>query len=177
MNENNVRKTLKKIISNSASTLVSGLTFQDEPRVIHQITYSTMTPPTGYYFISISTRDVVDNNRTGFNNVRVAPSQSSYSVVIEVSDYAVADNSEDQIFEKMDGDFQIFTDRIIALLRTDYKLVDPDTNKEYVLDRDRTINKSNLSNIWEDAAQYHAMLYARITFRLYDECTDDSSLY
>lgn len=178
MNELALRKTLKTLIENNELLLVSNLTFQGEPRVIHQITYSTMTPPTGYYFISISISDVVDANRTGFGTTkRLAPSQTTYSVVIEISDYAVSSSGENQMFEKMDGDFQVFTDRIIALLRADYRIVDALSNKEYVLDQDRTINKSNLSNIWEDAANYHAMLYSRITFRLIDECTNDSTLY
>lgn len=177
MNESAVRLALKKIISNSEAQLVSGLTNQGNPRRINQITTSSLTPPNGYYFISIITSENFTTNASGYRNTLLGPSEASYGVVIEIADYAMFTYGEDEAYEQMDSDFQIFTDRIVSKLRESFKIIDPDTNKEYFLDQERRVIKTNLSEIWEDAAQYHAMLNATITFRLNDKCTDADTLY
>lgn len=177
MNELRVRVALKNVIESNKATFVQDLEFQEQPRVIHQVTYSILTPPTGYYFVNISVNNATDTNRTGFGRTTgMSPSQAEYDVVIEIADYAVSTIGEDQMYEKMDADFQLFTDRIIAKLREAYWIVDTD-NFKIRLSETRTITKSNLSSIWTESAQYHAMLYARLTFSIIEECTDDSTLY
>lgn len=177
MNENAVRQAIKTLITNNASTLVTGLTFQGQPREIHQITTSLFTPPTGYYFIAISCISNIETIRTGFKTTAVPPSQATYQMSIEVSDYAIATDSDEEPFEQMDTDFQILTDRLISLLREERWIVNTSKSTQYRLDNERRITKNNLSQIWEDAAQYHAMLYCRVTFNLIEECTDSDNLY
>lgn len=178
MNELIVRNTLKSFIDNIKDDLVLDITFQGEQKVIYQITRSSLTPPQGYVFISISVENARTKIRNGFGKTTsVPPSQAEYDVVIDIADYAVGDYTEDQLYEKMDSDFQIITDRLIAKLREGYWFTSEDGGSRFRLDNDRTINKNNISTSWDEAAQYHAMLYCRITFQLLEECTDDSTLY
>ena len=177
MNELAVRSTIKDLIVNNGETLVTGLTFQGQPRNVHQVTYSSLTPPTGYYYINITVQSVRTNNRTGFGRTTaLSPSEAEYSVNIDVSDYAIAYPGEDQLFEKMDADFQLFTDRIVSKLRESYWLTNS-SGLQFRLDEERNVTKNNISTTWEEASQYHALLYSRITFTLIEECTDDSTLY
>jgi hypothetical protein len=178
MNESAVRRALKTLILENEDILVSGLTFQGNPRNIHQVTTSSITPPTGYYFVSISTTTDNALNRRNFGRtVSVPPSEARYDVLIELADYAIGDPSEDQLFEKMDTDFQLFSDRLISILRKSRWIIDEETASQFVLDGERRVSKNNTGTNWEEAAQYHAMLYCRITFQLLEECTDDSKLY
>lgn len=179
MNEVAVRNAIKTLISDNNAVLMTDLTFQGNPRTIHQIVTSSLTPPTGYYFVSVTVSSAKAAVRTGMGKtVSVPPSEARYDVVIELSDYAIASPSEeDNIFEKMDADFQLFSDRIVSLLRADRWITDDVSVSQFRLGNERAVTKNNLGTIWEEAAQYHAMLYCRITFQLLEECTDDDKLY
>lgn len=178
MNESTLRKTIKTLIKNEESDLVLGLSFQGLSRNIHQITTSSLTPPTGYYFINIVVTNYSARTRNGFGNTTsVPPSEAEYSVLIEISDYAIGNPTEDQLFEKMDYDFQLFTDRIVDKLRENRYMTDIDSGTKFTLDDERNVNKTNISASWEEAAQYHALLHSRITFDVLQECTDSSTLY
>lgn len=178
MNEGAVRRTLKTLLNNNKTTLVSGLTAQGQPRLFNQITTSTLTPPRFYYFASISVERVETELRPGFEKTAsTGPSQAIYDIAIELSDYAISSSGEDQLYEKMDSDFQLFGDRVVSLLRSSYWMEDSTTNLKFRLFERKTVSKSNLSSIWTDAESYHALLYCRITFQLIEECTDDTVLY
>lgn len=178
MNESVVRKTLKNLILTNEDKLVTELYFQGNPRTIHQVTTSTLTPPTGYYFISITTTSIATNNRPKFGNTSgMAPSEAKYEVMIEIADYVIGTTTEDELFEKMDGDFQLFTDRLVSLLRETRWIEDLESKSMFRLNNERSMIKNNVGSGWEEASQYHAMLYSRITFQLLEECTDDSKLY
>jgi hypothetical protein len=176
MSELAVRQALKDLISNNKSTLVTGLYNQGASRSIKQITYSSLTPPQQYYFISIIVEEVSTTARFT-SNAAVPPSQALYNVAIEMSDYAIATPGENQLYEKMDADFQLLSDRLVALLREQYWITDAVTNSKFRLINTREVNKNNLSSIWSDAAAYHALLYCRITFQVIEECTSDEVLY
>ena len=178
MSETLVRNAVKELLVDNSNLFVSGLETQGNPRVIHQISKSQLTPPTGYYYINIyvTTVDVEDNPK--FKTTSIPPSQAIYSINIEISDYAYqAIDDEDQLFEKMDGEFQLLTDRIVAKIRESRWITDNSTSKEFKLYNSRRVSKNNLSTSWEEASQYHALLYSRITFQVIDECTDDVNLY
>lgn len=177
MNELAVRRTIKQVILANESTLIQGLELQGLPRNIHQVTYSTLTPPTGYFFLAISTTNDDTRNRSNFGRTTgLTMSEAVYNVNIDVSDYVVGTPGEDQLFEKMDAEFQLFTDRLVSKLRETYRLTDS-SGLTFRLDNDRNVTKNNLGTSWEEAAQYHALLYCRITFSLIEECTDDTTLY
>lgn len=177
MNELAVRQTIKNLILVNSPLLVIGLTLQGQPRNVHQVTYSSLTPPTGYYYINITVSNIRTNNRRGFGRTAaMSPSEAEYTVNIDISDYAVGTPGENQLFEKMDAEFQLFTDRLVAILRENYRLTNS-SGLTFRLDDERNVTKNNISTSWEEAAQYHALLYSRITFALIEECTDDSTLY
>lgn len=177
MNELAVRRTIKQLLVDNNSTFVTGLTFQGQPRTVHQVTYSSLTPPTGYFYINVTVSNARTRTRTGFGRTTaVPPSEAVYSVNIDISDYAVGDPTENQLFEKMDAEFQLFSDRIVAKLRETYWFTDS-TGLKFRLEEDRNVTKNNLSSNWEEAAQYHALLYCRLTLTLIEECTDDDTLY
>lgn len=177
MNELAVRRTIKQTILENEDDLVQGLLLQNQPRAIHQVTYSTLTPPTGYFFVSVTTTTNRDSNRRGFGRTTALTlSEAEYNVNIDVSDYVVGTPGENQLFEKMDAEFQLFTDRLVSKLRETYYFTDS-SGLKFKLDEDRTVTKNNLGTSWEEAAQYHALLYTRITFTLIEECTDDSLLF
>jgi hypothetical protein len=177
MNELAVRRTVKDLILNNESTLVQGLIFQGQSRYINQVTYSVITPPNGYFFITVSVTRATTSTRTGFGRTTsVPPSEVEYSVVVDISDYAVATFGEDAMYEAMDSEFQLFTDRLVALFRSSYWMTDS-TGLKFRLDSERSVLKSNLSETWVEASNYHALLYTRISFTLLEECTDDTFLY
>lgn len=178
MNELAARKAIKQLLVNNKDVFVDGLVFQGNPREIHQITMSQLTPPTGYYFINIYVSNVRDTNNSIFKNAAKPPTISEYDINIEISDYAVGDYyTEDQLFERMDGDFQLFTDRIVAKLRETMYITDIDSGISFTILDGKNIIKNNLSSTWEEATEYHAILYSRINFTLVDNCNDDSTLY
>lgn len=177
MNELRVRAAIKDLIVDNKTVLVQGLFAQGQPRKVHQVTYSASTPPTGYFFVNVSTSTNRDRIRPGFGQTGTAsPSETEYTVIIDVSDYISGHPAEDQLFEKMDAEFQLFTDRIVALLRGSYWLIDSN-GLMLRLDNDRTVSKNNFTQSWEEAAQYHSLLYSRITFQVFEPCTDDATLY
>jgi hypothetical protein len=177
MNELAVRVAIKQLIEDSENELVQGLTMQTLPRTIHQVTYSQLTPPSGYYFLNVIVSNSSTGNRSGTGRtVSLPASEATYTVYIDISDYAVAQYGEDQLFESMDAQFQLFTDRLVSKLRETYWL--PSSNGlSFRLDNDRTVTKTNFNTSWEEAAQYHALLYSRINLTVLEECTDDNSLY
>ena len=178
MNENAARLALKSLIVDNADMLVDGFSKQGASREIHQVTTSSLTPPTGYFFVSIIVTNSVAEVREGFGRTTaVPPSQATYSIAIDIADYALGDPSEDQLFEKLDSEFQIFTDRIVSLIRETRFLTHDDTGLKFRLTDSRSVTKNNVSANWEEAAQYAALLGCRITFTLLEECTDDSTLY
>lgn len=177
MNELAVRRTIKQVILDNEADLVQGLFLQGMPRSISKVTYSGLTPPTGYFFLSVTTTTNRDTNRRGFGRTTaLTMSEAEYNVNIDISDYVVGTPGENQLFEKMDAEFQLFTDRLVSKLRENYNFTDS-SGLQFKLDEDRTVTKNNLGTSWEEAAQYHALLYARITFTLIEECTDDSLLF
>lgn len=101
MNELAVRQHIKQLILDNSDNLVIDLTFQSQPRVIHHVTYSGMTPPTGYFFISITTSNNTDNNRRNFGRANAnTASESVYRVNVDVSDYVVFSPGEGEMFER-----------------------------------------------------------------------------
>lgn len=170
MDEVLVRVALKALIESNQASLVAGLTSQGQSRSIHQITYSSLTPPTQYYFVSIWTDNVVQRTRQGFGRtVALPPSEVDYHIVIEIADYAVASpGNEDEVFEKMDSDFQRFGDRLVNLLRSTATIIYDDTT--YKLRDPREVTKENQSDIAVNASNFHSMVYSRITFTLTQEC-------
>lgn len=177
MNELAVRRAIKDLILNNESTLIQGLVFQGQTRYINQVTYSVLTPPEGYFFITVSVSRANTSTRSGFGRTTaLSPSEVEYSVNIDVSDYAIATFGENEMYEAMDSEFQLFTDRIVSLIRTNYWITDS-TGLKFRIDSERTVSKNNLSETWVEASQYHALLYTRISFTLLEECTDDTYLY
>ncbi len=179
MNENAARKAIKQIIQNNCDKLVEGLEFQGALKTIHQITTSDLTPPTGYYYISISIVDSRENNKQGFGRTTATTQQSAtYDIIIEISDYVTANPGVgEEIFEASDSQFQIFTDRIVNILKENNTITEEDTKLTFQLEETKTIRKRNATDRWDDVSQYHAILYSRLSFSLVQKCVDDSSLY
>ena len=170
-----------EILSNEVS-LTDGLQTRSE---IHQVTTSSLTAPTGYYFIHVSvTTDEYDggdarNSSTGLETVE-------RELVIEVADEALADSREDEIFELSESDFRTFVERIVDLLRelgntggwVDYTETqtfspDYDNTTRFRLVRsnqqNRRVRVNHLSGTWEDSETYGALFYAQILLRV-EEC-------
>lgn len=169
LSELNLRVYLKQLLESNKSTLVDGLSFQGVRRQIHQITYSALTPPQVYYFVVITVRSDSAFNRSGFGSTkRVGPSSAEYEVNIEIADYAVAQPGEENVYEKMDADFRILTDRIVDLIRLQETF--EINNLIFELDENREVTKTNLDTIWSENSSYHGMLYARIDFTVLQKC-------
>ncbi len=178
MNEVAALTAVKDLIDSNKETLVQGFVHQGVAREIKQITISSLTPAIDYYFIAIYTDTDEDLTRTGFGTTTaLAPSQSIYGMIVEVSDYVVFTSTEDELYEEMDSDFRKLCDRIIKLLRESYWITDANTSIKFKLMEDRRVTKENLTDIATNAAEYHSMCYCRISFQLIDECTDDTTLY
>lgn len=177
MDEHIIREVLKKLITDNSSKLVSGLSKQGQSREIFQVSTSSLTPIRGYYFVSIWVDSPEVEADTNIRNVGVPPSRATYPVVIEIGDYAVGTAGEDQLYEDVDRDFQLFGDRIVDLIRKSYWLKNTETGKKYHLEETRSVSKKNLSDVAQSASEYHAMLYSRITFNIIDDCTDPETLY
>ncbi len=178
MSENAVKNAVRDLITANKALLVTDLTSQGQPRTINQVTISSLTPPTGYFFIAVAVTSVRHTIRAGFSKTTaVPPSQAVYTVDIEISDYILLDTTDDQPFEQATLNFGLFTDRLVALLRKTYWITDSATGSKFRLSEDRTVNKNNVDVTWEEAAQFHSLLGCRLSFQLLEECTDDTILY
>ena len=180
MDENSVREALRELLLAEKTDLLLNLTAQGVSREIGTLTVTTLAAPSDYFYIGISvvnSREQVRGNlgRTAIN----VPSQAEYDVLIEVSDYGISQPGlEKYMFEKMDKDFNLFTDRIVNKLRSNYFITNSDNGSKYkLLEPERSVNKDNLSGQWPDAEGYHPLFYAQITFTLLEECTDSTKLY
>lgn len=179
-NEAAVRRAIKTLINDNGTTLVQDIYQDGIQKQIEQITTSVLTAPSSYFFIAISTTDVRDKVRTGFenSNASIPPSEAEYDLVIEVTNVATSSSEDDQMYENVDSDFQTLGDRIVSLIRSTRWITDSVTSQKYrLVGNERLINKTNLTSIFTEGSQYYSMLYSRISFTLLEECTDDTELY
>lgn len=174
MNNVNILNKLKTILLDNADMLVSDLTQQGEARVIHQVSTSTLTPPTGFYAILVTCSnsreaDFVRPSNIGVNVRPTAKRIKEYDIEITVGDEAVLSSEDEEPFEKVDHDFQLFTNRIAQLI------IQKDIDKEINLLEGRQIDQLNESDFWDSADGTVAMLYSQLRFTIYE--MDDDTLY
>lgn len=170
MNENEVRQTIKNLILNNETTILDSITQQGQQRTFAHITTSSITPPTGYYYVNITTDSPVLSYRDEGINVLISSKIITYPVSVVLVDHVQPTFGEDELYETTDSDFQVVGDRMVNLLAdiidTNGKLTSPN-NLVYTLGD--TITKSNLATSWTDAESYHAVLSSEIRFEL-EEC-------
>lgn len=164
MDENSLRLKLRQLVLDNEATLVDGFIHQGVQRTIHQVAVSNLTPPTGYYFIRILVENSTESKLAIINKVK-GKKQANHSVVIGIADYAKYQSAENMPFELMDGDFQKFTDRLVSLFDSItyldcYRLVT----------ESREFDKYNLTDTFEIAEGYAALMYSEIRFTMVEEC-------
>lgn len=180
MDENSVREALRQLFLAEKTDLLLGLSAQGIDRDIGTLTVTTLAAPSDYYYIGISVTNSRERVRANLGRTSSqTPSQAEYDVLIEVSDYAISQpGQEDYMFEKMDKDFNLFTDRLVNKIRSSYWITNSDNGSKYkLLEPERSVDKANLTAQWPDAEGYHPLFYVQITFTLLEECTDSEKLY
>lgn len=180
MDENSVREAIRQLLLDNKTDLLLNLEAQGVTRDIGTLTVTTLSAPSDYFYIGISVTGARESVRGNMGKTSsTTPSQAEYDVLIEVSDYGIPQPGEEEyMFEKMDKDFNLFTDRIVNKLRSNHYITNSASNSKYkLLEPERTVNKANLTAQWPDAEGYHPLFYVQITFTLLEECTDGSRLY
>lgn len=165
MDEVAVRDAIFTLLDNNKATLVSGLSIQGNPRVIATIAKQRVTPPTGYYYISVHvTQAVIYNDDIQDINHNV----TEYSCELEVVDYLFHGASETGLFDKLSSDFNKLCDRAVKLIYNNKKL---DSKYELSMSRDirlnRRIERQSLFSVGEQPDDF--FLYCLIRFTLVSE--------
>lgn len=186
MNENAVLAAMGNLISTNAATLVDGLDRQGNPRTIGQITRSSLTPATKYFYIALDVTEVTGQSVPDQNMPRQLQKpirEARYNCVIGITDDAYIQIGEEQPYERLHQDFRLFTDRIVDLIEQTPPFLGPD-NQKYELLRtgatsDRVVRKRNLTGTYIEAEGQgeHALFYCQLDFVLVEKCPDPSLLY
>jgi len=183
-----LKLALKDLIQNNNNELVEGLVHQGVNREIAQITTSTLSPPIGYYFIMIDVSLDREQSRPVSARTTAHPSREViYTAQVWIGDVAQVelDDEQQSVYETMHLDFDRFVDRVAYLIEQQTWI---GTTPKVKLarargsgagaDGDREVQRENLSATWENnEGDNVASLLSRLTFRLVDECPDDSALY
>lgn len=180
MNIDAVKQALRTLVVNNTSTLVTGLSHQGVARTIEHVTTSLMTPPTGYYYVSINVTDVREASKIRqLANANMPPRTAVYDVTIHVADYAVMKVGDAELYTTDQTYFDDLVDRISKLISDQtwigtsprFRLVRSETEG-------RVIERSNALQPWfDELEQFHAMLVSQLRFQLAEEQTNDSLLY
>ena len=174
MREEELKESIKSVLLVEAEHLTVGIIHQGIQRTVKQITTSSLTPPIGYYFISIQVPTVKEGAVIARTNTRRPPMKAVYTVRLEVTDVASLElSTEDQPYETATKDFHLFTNRIVQVLRDYYT-----TGRDYFSLRKvnggaSEISKTNASASWEDASDTYSLLYTEIEFQM--ECSNEST--
>ncbi len=173
MNIPAAKAAIKGLIDDNKATFVNGLTAQGIARSIAQITTSPLTPPQAYYFVVIECSSANAANAIAQANMQFPPRRYIYSIQLGVTDYAVGQTGEDQLYEAMSDDFGLLISRMVNLLETTALITDADSGLTFRLLRsgqaNRLIQVDSLPMTWADAEGYHSMLLAQLSFQL-EEC-------
>lgn len=168
ISEKNVRLAIAEFIRDNESEYMEGLMSSGLPRKIEEVTISAVTPPKGYYYVNIGTGPV-DIEPDDFTNTQLQnPAyRVTYTVNINITDYAVIQPTDEGSYDAMDMDMKTFGDRIItSLLMTDtisYGGVDYCLSG---LDNDLNIGKTHFSTTWADAQSGDVVFFTQIEFRI-----------
>lgn len=172
MNTERVLNQIKDLIVLNKDLLVTDLIHQGEQRELKVITTSSLTPPTAYYAVLITSSasfesDIVMGAQVGIN-VRANKKRTAfYNIEISIGDEAVGDFQDDELFETADKDFQKLLNRIAELI------LNADKDGELRLGNDREIRQLNAVEDWLHADEYHAMLFGQLQFTVEDFCQDN----
>jgi hypothetical protein len=181
--EQKVLDSLKTLVDNNKTTLMTGITYQGAAKTIHQITTTNLAPPSGYPYILIYCSGVKEqSNLTEAPTVRHPRRKANYRIRIEVTDQAILVTGDDEAYEQSHRDYRLFIDRLVYLLRTQTWIGTlPKTQLTRAAgDNDRAIDVQNLSGTWQDTEMnWWAILHSQLSFELIDECVDasDAQLY
>lgn len=171
MNITAVKQAVKEAIVTAEATIISGLTHQGMSRSFAHVTTTALTPPQGYYYIVVDSSGSESRSKVA-GNASMPARVNLYSMNISIADYAVGQTGEDELYEKMAGDFATVVSRLVGLFETTAMFTDPDSGNTFRLIRalaggsDRSIRVNNIPNSWSDADGFHALLLSQISFQL-----------
>jgi hypothetical protein len=172
MSEVSAKRVIQNFFRDNESELLSGINHYGVQRTFSHITRSTLTPPTGYYFVAIH----VDNKEfrkklDPANDLFDIPKTWFYRLTVSILDYVGAVAGETELYEAMNDDFNLITDRIIDLLEKKYneQTYFTDNLSRFRLFSDTDITCENSEIYWPEAESFAAYLISEIKFDL-EEC-------
>jgi hypothetical protein len=117
MSEVSAKRAIQNFFNDNETELLSGIVHYGQQRTFTHITRSTLTPPTGYYFIAIH----VDNKELRkkldpANDLFDIPKAKFYRLTVSILDYVGETVGETELYEAMNDDFNLLTDRVMDLL-------------------------------------------------------------
>jgi hypothetical protein len=178
MNRDGAKQAVKAYIQANEATLLSGLTAQGVNREIRQLTTS-IAPPRDYYWIGIECKQARSFSMPARNVIK-PPEWVKYDMVVHISDYAIFQTGDDEPYEIMHSQFDLFGDRIVRLIRPQVPGTTwiPSANDaprfRLTIDHhetDQVVAVDSLCLVGEHQAGLAAMLYSTIRFELF-ECAD-----
>lgn len=156
INENDLLDYLRTLINGNTSSLFSGIVQQGQQRGFAHITQSTLTPPTGYYFLAMDIKSVAPVAKLQVLDTTItAP---LYTVELTVVDYLTPADNETELYERYHRDFRTVTDRLYNLLDTHQFTGQWRRPDQY------NLTKQNQPIGFEEAESYHAYATSTLTF-------------
>jgi hypothetical protein len=152
MNEHAARHAVKTAILDNLDDILDGLSAQGNQREM-TVTTSVFTPALKYYWCLVRSdgaRDV--QKHTNLHGVY----RADYGMIIELADYAIPQPFEDAVYEKMDGQFRLMSDRVVGIIESTDKFCYTKDGVEYCYKlvndgRSPVVSKSNIDTIDFDA--------------------------
>lgn len=161
-NESNLRQEIKEWLLDNEAEFFDGIYAFGEQRRFAQVSKTTLTPPTGYFFCSINVRDIIEES----NPIVPSITKTEYRVIITIVDYIGSEEQgleHEQLYERMDESFRTVTDRVMNKLRessfTAFKVLDEEGSE-------KRIQKINSDASWSEGEIYHLLVVATIEFTM-----------
>lgn len=171
------KNSVKDLIAANAVKLCTGLQHQGQPRRINMLSASRLSPMPGHYSVYVS------SPTSGYGKVSTRTTRAGHGqkgrridLMLEVFDEAVMQFDEDQPFEAINADFDLFVDRLAFLIESTGQFTFSDGNKALLEDDGdlNAIERSDLSGQWlEDDDSVGRWLAAQLRFSLRCNCVSD----
>ena len=179
--EHQARLAVQQYLKDNENTFFQDIIVHGQQRGWGHVTISGATPPTAYYFASIFVEEApVEENIWG-QNVQISTVKGTYNVSIVIVDYMEGVAGETELYETMDVQFQVVTDRVkFGIFDTGSFIYDAtydayESTYDAVMFRlptsQRVVNKGNTLVRFPEAEEYYAVVATQISFQL-EECID-----
>lgn len=172
-----VKQAVKELIDDNAIMLCGGIVHQGIQRQIAMLSTSELTPMPDHYAIYVASKT------SGYGKLITktsGPGTGQKGQIVDVTiliyDEAVLQANEDEAFEKVNEDFDLFVDRVGYLVLDTGRITLSDGKRTSLVDDGElnAVDRSDMSGQWvESEDEVGNWLVAQLKFSLRCNCASD----